>query len=155
MWLTLPRLVGVLSPLPILVACAAAGARGANVITAPELSRSKAGNAYDAIHQMRPEMLRTRDPVAILYFRPRRPLVAMDNTLVGGVEVLRALPTGKVVRIEYVDSWVAAKRYGTGFWNGVMLIETRADSEPEFAAGRRNSSEKTMHPEEGAARATH
>ena len=49
MWLTLPRLVGVLSPFPILIACASAGARDANVITAPELSRSKARNAYDAI----------------------------------------------------------------------------------------------------------
>jgi hypothetical protein len=84
-------------------------------------------------------MLRTRDPGAVVYFKARQPLVAVDNTLVGGVEVLRTLSTGKVARIEYVDSWVAAKRYGTGFGNGVMLIETRADSEPEFAAGRSNS----------------
>ncbi len=138
MWLNLPRLVGVLSPLPILIACAA-GARDANVITAPELSRSEARNAYDAIRQIRPEMLRTRDPGAVVYFKARQPLVAVDNTLVGGIEVLRTLPTGKVARIEYVDSWVAAKRYGTGFGNGVMLIETRADSEPEFAAGGSNS----------------
>ena len=139
MWLNLPRLVGVLSPLPILIACASAGARDANVITAPELSRSKARNAYDAIRQIRPEMLRTRDPGAIVYFKARQPVVAVDNTLVGGVEVLRTLPTGKVARIEYVNSWVAAKRYGTGFGHGVMLIETRADSESEFAAGRSNS----------------
>lgn len=135
MWLNLPRLVGALSPLPILVACASAGAHDANVITAPELSRSKARNAYDAIRQIRPEMLRTRDPSAIVYFKARQLLVAVDNTLVGGVEVLRGLPTGKVARIEYVNSWTAAKRYGTGFTNGLMLVETRADSAPEFAAG--------------------
>src|SRR5262245_2893438 len=55
MWPTLPRLVGALSPLPILLACASGGAQ-ANVITAPELSRSSAANAYDAIRRVRPEM---------------------------------------------------------------------------------------------------
>jgi hypothetical protein len=104
-----------------------------HVITAPELSRSQAGNAYDAIHQIRPEMLRTRDPGTVVYFKANLPVVAVDNTVVGGVEVLRTLPTGKVARIEYVNPWLAAKRYGTGFGNGVMLVETRADSEPEFA----------------------
>ena len=139
MWLSLPRLVGVLSPFPILLACASGGARNANVITAPELGRSQAGNAYDAIRQIRPEMLRTRDPGAMVYFKARQPVVAVDYTLVGGVEVLRTLPTGKVARIEYVNSRVAAKRFGTGFKDGVMLIETQADSEPEFAAGPRNA----------------
>lgn len=133
MWLSLPRLVGALSPLPILLACASGGAHDANVITAPELSRSTARNAYDAIRQIRPEMLRARDPGSLVYFKPRRPAVAVDNTLVGGLEVLRTLPTGKVVRIEYVNSWLAANRYGTGFGDGLMLIETRADSEPKIA----------------------
>ena len=137
MWLSLTRLAGVLSPFPILIACA--GGHDANVITAPELSRSKARNAYDAIHQIRPEMLRTRDPGTVVYFKARQPVVAVDNTLVGGLEVLRTLPTGKVSRIEYVHSWVAARRYGMGFRNGVMLIETRADSEPDLAAGGSNS----------------
>jgi hypothetical protein len=139
MWLSLPRLVGVLFPFPILIACASAGAHDANVITAPELSRSKARNAYDAIQQIRPEMLRIRDPGAMVYFKARQPVVAVDYTLVGGVEVLRTLPTGKVARIEYVNARVAAKRFGTGFGDGVMLIETRADSEPEFAAGPSSS----------------
>ena len=139
MWLSLPRLAGVLSPFPILLACASAGAHDANVITAPELNRNKARNAYDAIHQIRPELLRTRDPGALVYFKARQPVVAVDYTLVGGVEVLRTLPTGNVARIEYINSWVAAKRFGTGFRDGVMLIETRADSAPEFAAGPSSS----------------
>ena len=139
MWLSHPRLVGVLSLFSILIACASPGAHNANVISAPELSRSKARNAYDAIQQIRPEMLRTRDPGAVVYFKARQPVVALDYTLVGGVEVLRTLSTGKVARIEYVNAWVAAKRFGTGFGDGVMLIETRADSEAEFAAGPSSS----------------
>jgi len=134
MWLRFSRLVGVL-PLPILIACASASANDADVITAPELSRSKARSAYDAIQQIRPEMLRTRDPGAMVYFKASQPVVALDYTLVGGVEVLRTLPTGEVARIEFVNPRVAAKRFGTGFGNGVVLIETRITSEPEFTAG--------------------
>ena len=139
MWLSLPRLAGVLAQFPVLIACASTGASDVNVITAPELSRSKAPNAYDAIQQIRPELLRTRDAGTMVYFKARRPSVAVDNTLVGGIDVLRSLPTSKVARIEYVNSWLAAKRYGTGFGNGVMLIETQVDPEPEVAAGRSSS----------------
>jgi hypothetical protein len=139
MWLSLPRLVGALSPLPILIACATGGATGRdpNVITAPELSSSRATNAYDAIRQIRPELLRTRDPGSLVYFKTSRPAVALDNTLVGGVEVLRAMPLDKVARIEYVDGWKAAKRFGSTFGNGIMLIETRPGSEAEQPSGSR------------------
>ena len=132
MWLSFPRLVAALGPLPILVACASSGL-DRNVITAPELSRSRATSAYDAIRQIRPELLRARDPGALVYFRASRPLVAVDNTVVGGVEVLRAIPVAKVARIEFVDGWKATKAYGSGFGNGVMLIETRPDSHPKLA----------------------
>ena len=139
MWLSFPRLVGALSPLPILIACATSGATGhdPNVITAPELSSSRATNAYDAIRQIRPEMLRTRDPGTLVYFKASRPVVAIDNTLVGGVEVLQAMSLEKVARIEYVSGWKAAKRYGQTFGNGVMLIETRPGSEAELLSASR------------------
>jgi hypothetical protein len=132
MWLSIPRLVAALAPLPIMVACASGGANP-NVITAPELSRSRATSAYDAIRQIRPELLRTRDPGALVYFKASRPLVAVDNTLVGGVEVLRAIPVAKLARIEFVNGWKASKLYGSGFGNGIMLVETRPDSPPVLA----------------------
>jgi hypothetical protein len=102
------------------------------MITGPELSRSRATNAYDAIRQIRPELLRTRDPGSLVYFKTNRPAVAVDNTLVGGVEVLRAMPLDTVARIEYVSAWEAAKRYGSSFENGVVLIETRSVSGVEL-----------------------
>ena len=134
MWLTLPRLVGALSPLPILVACASGGAtaRDPHVITAPELSRSRAGNTYDAISRLRPEVLRTRGSGSVLFFSPRRPLIAVDHTIVGGVEVLRAIPVDSVARIEYVSASDAAKRYGPGFGNGIVLVAKRTGFEPEL-----------------------
>lgn len=126
MWLSLPRLVGALSPLPILIACASGGAtRDPSVITAPELGRSRATNTYEAIRHIRPELLRSRESGSLLLFTARRPVVAVNDTVVGGVEVLRALPVEKVARIEYVSAWVAANRYGSGFGNGIVLVTKR------------------------------
>jgi hypothetical protein len=133
MWLNFSRITAALAPLPILLACASSGV-DPNVITAPELSRSKATSAYDAIRQIRPEMLRTRDPGTLVYFKASRPLVAVDNDLVGGVEQLRVIPVSKIARIEFVNPWKAAQRYGSGFGNnGIMLIETQPDSHAELA----------------------
>jgi outer membrane cobalamin receptor len=134
MWLTLPRLVGVLSPLPFLIACGFSG--HANVITAPELGRSRATNTYDAIRRLRPELLRNRESGALMYFTARKPVVAVDNILLGGVELLRDMPVDQVARIEYVNAWDAAKRYGSGFGNGIMLVSKRTGSEPELSISR-------------------
>src|SRR4051794_361879 len=71
------RLAGAFSPLLILLACASGGAQ-ANMITAPELSRSRAANAYDAIRRVRPEMLRNRDAGGLLFFQPRSAALAVD-----------------------------------------------------------------------------
>jgi hypothetical protein len=102
------------------------------VITAPELSRSRAANTYDAIRHIRPELLRTRDSGSLLFFTERRPVVAVNDTLAGGVEVLQALPVDEVARIEYVSAWGAASRYGWRFGNGIMLVTKRAGSAPEL-----------------------
>jgi len=130
MWLTVPRLVGALAVFPVLFACASGGAtlQDPNVITAPELSRSGATNAYDAIHRLRPEMLRSREAGALSYFAIRRPVVAVDNTLVGGVDALRAMDIDHVAKIESISPWQAAKRYGSTFDDGVLLVTQRADS---------------------------
>jgi hypothetical protein len=132
MWLTLPRLAGALSTLPILIACGAAG-RDPSVLTAPELTRSRAANAYDAIRRVRPEILRIRESGSLVYFSAANPAVALDNSLVGGVEVLRSIPTEQVARIEYLSPRQAAERYGLGFSHGLVLVTKRAGSGPKLA----------------------
>jgi hypothetical protein len=135
MWLTGTRLLGAISAFSLLTACASAGAlRDPNVITAPELTRSRAANAYDAIRRLRPEMLRSRGSGALTYFAVRRPLVAVDNALVGGIEVLRSMDIEHVTRIESVDAWKAAKRYGWTFGDGVLLVTQRADSTKQIGS---------------------
>jgi hypothetical protein len=136
MRLTLSRLAGVVSPLPILIACAAGGAtaQSANVITAPELAHSRAANTYDAIRQTRPELLREREPGSLILFSARHPAVAVDNVLVGGIETLQAIPPGDVARIEYVSAWKATKQYGPGFREGIMLVEKRSGSDVDLSS---------------------
>jgi hypothetical protein len=138
MQLTFSKLAGALSPLPILLACAAGGATGhdPNVITAPELAGSRAGNAYEAIDQIRPEMLRSRDPGSLMLFKARRPAVAVNNSLVGGVEALRAIPVDQVTRLEYVNSWKAANRYGMTFGDGILLVMRRDSSGNQLSVAR-------------------
>jgi hypothetical protein len=131
MWTAVPRLVGAIVVFSVSFACASGGARlqDPNVITAPELARSGAANAYDAIRRLRPEMLRSTGSGALTYFAVRRPVVAVDNTIVGGLDVLRTLNINHVARIESVGPWQAAKRYGSTFGDGVVLVTPQSDEE--------------------------
>jgi len=129
MWTTASRLIGAIVVFPAFFACASGGARDPNVITAPELARSGAANAYDAIRRLRPDMLRSRTTGAQIFFAVRNPAVAVDNTLVGGLDVLRTLDVEHVARIESVSPWLAAKRYGSTFGDGIVLVTQRSDEE--------------------------
>jgi hypothetical protein len=134
MWFTIPRFVGALSPLPMLIGCALGGASGSqNVIATPALERTKAKSAYDAIRRIRPEMLRTRSPGSLMLFAASRPAVAIDNNVVGGIEALQATPVKEVARIEYVNSWKAAKAFGVEFPDGIVLVTTRTGSQPALS----------------------
>jgi hypothetical protein len=133
MWLSFPRLVGAISPLVILSACAFGSAGGNhNVIASPALGQTKAASAYDAIRQLRPEILRSRAPGSLMLFTQRQPSVAIDNVIVGGVDVLRGLAASEVSRIEYVNSWKAAKEFGLQLPDGIVLVTKRTG--PETAA---------------------
>lgn len=123
MWHRFIRLAAGL-PLPALLACAAAGAAAQDriVITAPELSRSGASNVYGAIRRLRPELLRSRPSGSLVYFSERRPFVAVDEELKGGLEVLRRISVGQVAFVEYVGARRAKQRYGIEVPDGVVLV---------------------------------
>jgi hypothetical protein len=124
---TFSKLAGALSPLPILLVCVSgvATAQDANVITAPELAGNQAGSTYQAIRHIRPELFRSRDNGSLMLFNPQSPAVAVDNTLVGGIEVLRTIPVDQVVHVEYISARKAANRYRTTFRDGLLLVQTR------------------------------
>ena len=130
MRLTFSKLAGAFSTVPILLACISGRATGQdpNVITPAELAVSRAENTYQAIRHIRPEMLRSRESGSLMLFGARRPAVAVNNTLVGGVEALRSIPVDQVTQLEYVSAWEAGNRYGTTFRDGILLVQTRDSS---------------------------
>ncbi len=135
---TFSKLAGALSSLPILLACVSgvATAQDANVITAPELAGSRAENTYQAIRHIRPELFRSRDNGSLMLFNAQRPAVAVDNTLVGGIEVLRTIPVDQVVHVEYISAQKAANRYRTTFQDGLLLVQTRDSSGDQLSIAR-------------------
>ena len=53
----------------------------------------------------------------------RHPEVAVNNTLVGGVEALRPIPVDQVAQLEYLSAWEAGNRYGMTFRDGILLVQ--------------------------------
>jgi len=123
---TFAKLAGALTPLPILLVCASgvATAQDRNVITASELAVSRAENTYQAIRRIRPELLRSRESGSLMLFAARHPAVAVNNTLVGGIEALRSIPVDQVTQLEYLSPWEAGNRYGMTFRDGILLVQT-------------------------------
>jgi hypothetical protein len=123
MWHSLIRLTAGLS-VPVLLAGAAqpAAAQDRVVITAPELARSGASTVYDAIRRLRPQLLRARPSGSLLYFSERRPVVAVNGEMKGGLEVLQDMPVGEVALVEYLDARGAKQRYGIEVADGLVLV---------------------------------
>lgn len=123
MWHTFFRLAAGLS-VPVLLAGAAqpAAAQDRVVITAPELARSGASTVYDAIRRLRPQLLRARPSGYLMYFSERRPVVAVDEAVKGGLEVLQGMPVGEAALVEYIDARGAKRSYGIEAADGLVLV---------------------------------
>ena len=123
MWHTFIRLAAGLS-VPVLLAGAAepAAAQDRVVITAPELPRSGASTVYGAIRRLQPQLLRARPSGSMLYFSERRPVVAVDEEVKGGLEVLQDMPVGEVALVEFIDARGATQRYGIEAADGLVLV---------------------------------
>jgi hypothetical protein len=123
MWNTIIRLAAGLS-VPVLLAGAAAPAAAQDRvgITAPELAQSGASTVYDAIRRLRPQLLRARPSGYLLYFTERRPAVAVNEEVKGGLEVLQNMPVGEVANVEYLDARGAKQRYGIEAADGLVLV---------------------------------
>jgi hypothetical protein len=123
MWNTFIRLAAGLS-VPVLLAGAAqpAAAQYRVVITAPELASSGASTVYGAIRRLRPQLLRARPSGSVLYFSERRPVVAVNEEVKGGLEVLQDMPIGEAALVEYIDARAAKQRYGIETADGLVLV---------------------------------
>jgi hypothetical protein len=96
-----------------------------DLLTAAELAGTRAVSAYEAIRRLRPSLLMARGPSSVLVPGGAGPALWIDETYVGDVSALRDVPSGDVVSVHLVPAWDAATRYGSGFPNGVLVVETR------------------------------
>lgn len=110
--------------LSILVAACAGGGSGtaprssSDVITTEELRSMETYSAYDAIARLRPQWLRSRVPGV-------EPVVFMDGSQLGGLEMLRTVQVSTLVEIRYRNGPDATTRYGTGFGGGTIEMRSQ------------------------------
>lgn len=122
MWHTIQLAAGLSVPVLLAGAAEPAVAQDRVVITAPELARSGASTVYGAINRLRPQLFRARPSGYLMYFSERRPVVAVDEEVKGGLEVLQDMPVGEVALVEYIDARAAKQRHGIEVADGLVLV---------------------------------
>jgi hypothetical protein len=94
-----------------------------NLLSAEEMDRYDLPNLFDLVRTARPFWLQKRVPHTL-----RGPgnegevWVYMDETRVGGPEVLRVMALTSVTRLEYLPPAAANRRYGRGHQHGAILL---------------------------------
>lgn len=97
-----------------------------NVITADEIARVNATNAFEAIQRLQPRMLaKQRGPSSINLENQSRVLVYVDGTRFGGIENLSLIQANSILKIEFLSASEATFRYGTGNSAGAIEITSR------------------------------
>lgn len=90
-----------------------------NTLVAADLQAAQASNLYDIIRALRPQWLDARpqaggDPINVY----------MDDSRLGGIEVLRTMTITNIRRIRWLDPSAAQGRYGLNNRGGAIAIET-------------------------------
>ena len=115
-------LLGACRPAPSVRGAPLASSR--DVLLAHEIASSGVSDAYQAVSQLRPEFLKRRGPGLISPVSHRVVRVFLDDTEMGGIDILRSIPIDQVTAIRYVDSSEAALRWGANHTAGVILVST-------------------------------
>jgi hypothetical protein len=94
-----------------------------NLLTQEDLREHRFATVFDAIEALRSHWLRERGPDS--FSTPGQVQVYLDDSRLGGVEALRALPLANVLYIRHVNGVDAAARWGLDHGQGVILVSTR------------------------------
>lgn len=99
--------------------------RDRNLITADEIARSNASNAYEAVERLRPAFLRTRGAQSIQNPEPPTPMIYLDGIRFGPLQTLSSIPAIGILSIQYMNAVDATQRFGMGHEGGAILITTK------------------------------
>jgi len=114
------------------VGCASASSASApagtredrNKITAEQMTKINANNAYDAVQMLHPQWMEDRG-VNSINAPPAKAVVYIDGSRMGDLESLRGLATNSIFEIRYLDAAQASNRYGLGLQRGVIEVITK------------------------------
>lgn len=113
-----------------------AGPVGGRIITAEQIERTGARNAWDALVRAHVHLgffeARTGQPERVSRRGTRsltsgsEPLVIVNGARTEGLQLLHDIPAGDIASIRLIGGIDATRRYGTGAGGGAILIELRA-----------------------------
>lgn len=112
-------------------ACASSGGRPlapgteSSVLTADEIARSGATNAYDAVRKLRANFLASRGETSLGGAASNAPTAYVDGILLGEPTALRGIPAGQVASVRVYRAWEAQMRFGNGNLSGVIEVTTK------------------------------
>ena len=96
-----------------------------NLITADEIAKSNATNAYEAVERLRPTFLRTRGSQSLQNQEPPTPMIYIDGMRYGPLQTLASVPAIGIVSIQYLNAIEATQRFGFGNEGGAIMITTK------------------------------
>lgn len=122
-----------LSVLPTLAGCGGGAASGSgadrNVIGHLELQEVPELNALEAIRRLRPAWLRVRNQPGGFSTQgggSSHPKVHVDGVPIQDISQLQGISADEVREMRFVRGRDATTRWGTGYTNGVILVETES-----------------------------
>jgi hypothetical protein len=126
---TSTTLLSALLILTLLVpACAGSGTPGAatrdrTMISAEEIEGSGFGDAHSLIQVLRPQWLQTRGATSIVQREFVK--VYVDDSLLGGPEMLQQITVNSIASIRYLTGLEATQRWGLDHGAGAIVVQTR------------------------------
>lgn len=105
----------------------ASATRGATVpsrylVTAQELEQVGDRSAYEALQQLRPSFLRSRDVQTQSNPVPKPVDVYVNGGRAGGIEALQSIRAGTVQEMRFYEPQEANVKFGTGHNGGVIAV---------------------------------
>lgn len=124
------RITIVVAALLTIGACAGTKSRRVtppdrNMITADEIDRANASNAYEIVERLRPAFLRTRGAESLQNPTPPTPIIYLDGMRYGTLQTLASVPAIGIISIQYLNAIDATQRFGFGNEGGAILITTK------------------------------
>ena len=95
------------------------------IVTEEELASVGDRSAYEALQQLRPAFLRSRDPQTTSNPTPKAVDVYVDGGRTEGLEALRGIRASAVKEMRFYEPQDANTKFGTGHNGGVIAVTMR------------------------------